>query len=109
MLTATITGVIVAPLKYDEFGRRYCSVKSREAKRSSRILVRNDRHAEMIAPLPMGTRVSVTGSLFTKGAISPAGAAIALLQIDARNVKIYEDGVLVSSSDSNTGSEEEKA
>ena len=109
MLTATIIGVTTTPLKYDEFGRRYFSVSSHEAKRSVRVLVRNDRHAEMIAPLPKGARVSVSGSLYTKGAISPNGAAIALLHIDARNVKIYGDGALVSSSDSNTGSEGEKA
>lgn len=109
MLTATITGVISGLIQYDEFGRRYCSVISKEAKRSVRVLVRNDRHAEMIAPLPKGARVSVSGSLYTKGAISPTGAAIALLHIDARNVKIYEYGALVSSSDSNTGSQGEKA
>lgn len=108
MLTATIIGVTTTPLKYDEFGRRYFSVSSHEAKRSVRVLVRNDRHAEMIAPLPKGARVSVSGPLYSQGGIGSTGSLLALLHIDARNVKIYGDGVPVNSSGSNTGSEGEK-
>lgn len=99
MLTATITGVISGLLQYDEVGRRYCSINSKEAKRSVRVVVRNDKQAAMIAPLVKGDRISVTGPLIASGSISSSGSPVAFLRIEAQHVRIYESGNLVCSTD----------
>ena len=90
MLTATIIGQITSALKHDEQGRRYCTVYSEQARRSVRVLVRNDRHAELIGQLPKGARLSVSGALHSRGAIGPSGQTLAYLQIAAQTLKIHE-------------------
>lgn len=90
MLRATITGQITSAVQHDEKGRRYCTVYSDQARRSVRVLVRNDRHAELLGQLPKGARLSVTGDLHTKGAIGPKGQTLAYLHIAAQTIKIHE-------------------
>lgn len=90
MLNATIVGQITSALQHDEQGRRYCTVYSDQARRSVRVLVRNDRHAELISQLPKGARLSATGTLHSRGAIGPSGQTLAYLQIALNTLKIHE-------------------
>ncbi|HDZ55386.1 MAG TPA: hypothetical protein ENI17_11040 [Pseudomonas xinjiangensis] len=89
MLTATITGGITSKLTTDEFGRRYCTIYSDEARRAVRAMFRNARHAELVGMLPKGGRLTVSGRLGSKGAISLTGKTVAHLTIDVQTMQIH--------------------
>lgn len=90
MITATITGGITSALAPTPEGEWYCTVYSNEARRSVRIIVRNEIHAALIRQLPKHGRLSVTGQLRSKGAISPTGKTLAHLTIILQTMKIHE-------------------
>lgn len=89
MLTATITGQITSAVQHDEKGRRYCTIYSEQARRSVRAVIRNDIHAELVAELPKGALLSVSGVLHSRGAIGPKGQTLAFLHIVVQTLKIH--------------------
>lgn len=89
MLNATISGEITSAVQRDQTGRRYCTIYSKQARRSVRAVLRNDIHADLVAELPKGALLSVSGALHSQGAIGPKGQTLAYLHIVVQTLKIH--------------------
>lgn len=89
MLNATITGQLTGGLRENERGAMFCTVYSAESKRAVRAVLRSQEHIDLIATLSKMSRLTVTGPLMTKGAVSPSGHTLALLSINVQSMKIH--------------------